>query len=234
MNDENQQKTLSDVLSGAVAEAGDSDLAVKNALKYETEIYDVDEELSQQNSQQKNNPHSDGISWKFIFLVIIVLLPIRLFVAEPFLVYGSSMEPNFDTGDYLIVDELSYRLKDPKRGDVVVLRPPTDGSKHFIKRIVGLPYETIDVQGDTVTIYNAAYPDGFVLKEPYLKFKSDKEARYVLKENEYFVMGDNRAVSYDSRSWGPLTRDHITGKAFLRLYPFDSISILPGDSAKFK
>jgi signal peptidase I len=144
------------------------------------------------------------------------------------------MEPNFDTGDYLIVDELSYRLKDPKRGDVVVLRPPTDGSKHFIKRIVGLPYETIDVQGDTVTIYNAAYPDGFVLKEPYLKFKSDKEARYVLKENEYFVMGDNRAVSYDSRSWGPLTRDHITGKAFLRLYPFDSISILPGDSAKFK
>ena len=225
--------TLSDTLNDTVQEANDSDIAVKNGLKYETEVYDVDEELSQPVAPLKHH-HSEGISWKFIFLVIIVLLPIRLFVAEPFLVYGSSMEPNFDTGDYLIVDELSYRLGNPKRGDVVVLRPPTDESKHFIKRVVALPYETIEVQGDIVTIYNAANPDGFILKEPYLKFKSDKEARYVLKENEYFVMGDNRAVSYDSRSWGPLTRDHITGKAFLRLYPFNSISILPGDSAKFK
>ncbi len=229
------QTTLSDVLSGTVKEAGDSDIAVKNALKYEAEIYDVDEELSQPATPSKHHrSHSEGVSWKFIFLVIIVLLPIRLFIAEPFLVYGSSMEPNFDTGDYLIVDELSYRLSDPKRGDVVVLQPPTDESKHFIKRVIGLPFETVEVKGNVVTIYNSTNPDGFILSEPYLKFKSDKEARYVLKENEYFVMGDNRAVSYDSRSWGPLTRDHITGKAFLRLYPFDSISILPGDSAKFK
>lgn len=231
---ESNQETLNDTLSNTVHDAGQSEIAVRNALKYEADIYDVDAELSQPTTPSKRHSHGEGISWKFIFFVIIILLPIRLFVAEPFLVYGSSMEPNFDTGDYLIVDELSYRIGNPKRGDVVVLQPPTDESKHFIKRIIGLPFETIEVQGNVVTIYNSTNPDGFILKEPYLKFKSDKESKYILKENEYFVMGDNRAVSYDSRSWGPLTRDHITGKAFLRLYPFDSISILPGDSSKFK
>jgi signal peptidase I len=231
------ENTIQDELSDVVTEASNSDIAKQNSTKYETEIYNVDEELNpSQNleTMRRKNKHDDGISWKFILAIIVVLLPIRLFVAEPFLVYGSSMEPNFDTGDYLIVDELTYKLKDPKRGDVVVLQPPTDETKHFIKRIIALPFETIEVRGSVVTIYNAAYPKGFILKEPYLKFQSDKEATYTLKENEYFVMGDNRGVSYDSRSWGPLSRDKITGKAFLRLYPFDSISILPGDSAKFK
>ncbi len=234
MNDENEKSvSMQDDLSDTVQEAGNSDVAVRNMLKHEADIYDVDEELSRPTPPPRKEK-SEGISWKFIFLVIAVLLPIRLFVAEPFLVYGSSMEPNFDTGDYLIVDEISYRIADPKRGDVVVLRPPTDETKHFIKRVIGLPNETVDVKGDVVTIYNTANPNGFVLKEPYLEFKSDRTARYTLKENEYFVMGDNRSVSYDSRSWGPLTRDHITGKALLRLYPFDSISILPGDSSKFR
>lgn len=178
--------------------------------------------------------HQDGISWKFLFLVVVILLPIRLFVAEPFLVFGSSMEPNFDTGDYLIVDELTYKLTDPKRGDVVVLRPPYDETKHFIKRIIGLPGETIDVQGNVVTIYNKEHPNGFRLVEPYLEFQSDKEKRLTLGKDEYFVMGDNRTVSYDSRSWGVLPRKDITGRAFLRLYPFHSMSILPGDSSKFK
>ncbi|MCF7865211.1 MAG: signal peptidase I [Candidatus Pacebacteria bacterium] len=242
MNDENNslgqvsgQPSMQDNLNDTILEASEVPTGTPLTLeKYETEIYDVDGELNPVAPQNTQNHHKDGISWKFIFFIIIILLPIRLFVAEPFLVYGSSMEPNFDTGDYLIVDELSYRVSNPKRGDVVVLRPPTDETKHFIKRIVGLPNETIDVKGDQVTIYNAANPNGLLLKEPYLKFHSDKEAHFDLKDNEYFVMGDNRTVSYDSRSWGPLTRDHITGKAFLRLYPFNSISILPGDSSKFK
>lgn len=202
-----------------------------NEIENETDIYDVDSELSKPTTAPIKK--SEGISWKFIFIIVIILLPIRLFVAEPFLVYGSSMEPTFDTGDYLIVDELSYKLSDPKRGDVVVLRPPTDETKHFIKRILALPNETIKVHGNLVKIFNAEYPDGFTVDEPYIKFFSDKEAEFTLNNNEYFVMGDNRSVSYDSRSWGPLSRDHITGKALLRLYPFHSISILPGDSSKY-
>lgn len=243
MNDENNASnsdrpnaspSIQDALEVTIQNASAAPANPPSSLKFETEVYDVDQELSQAVQPREARPRSEGISWKFIFFIIIILLPIRLFVAEPFLVYGSSMEPNFDTGDYLIVDEISYKIGDPKRGDVVVLRPPTDETKHFIKRIVGLPNETIDVKGDVVTIYNAANPKGFVLKEPYLKFHSDKEAHFVLKNTEYFVMGDNRTVSYDSRSWGPLTRNEITGKAFLRLYPFNSISILPGDSSKFK
>ena len=202
----------------------------------EPEVYDIDAELKTQNTEVAPafKPHSDGISWRFIILLIVVLLPIRLFVAEPFLVYGSSMEPNFDTGDYLIVDELSYKLSTPKRGDVVVLRPPMDLTKHYIKRVIGLPGETVDVKGDVVTIINKEHPEGFILKEPYLTFKSDKESHTTLTSDQYFVMGDNRTVSYDSRSWGPLPKEDITGKAFLRLYPFKTISILPGDSSKFK
>lgn len=138
------------------------------------------------------------------------------------------MEPNFDTGDYLIVDELSYRFKDPERGDVVVLIPPYDDSRHFIKRILALPGETIQVQGSLVTIFNDKNPNGFTINEPYITFQSDKTSEFTLKKDEYFVAGDNRAVSYDSRSWGPLPKSNITGKAFLRLYPFKSIGILPG------
>ncbi len=188
---------------------------------------------SEHGNNQQSTHKRDGISWKFIFFVILVLLPIRLFVAEPFLVYGSSMEPNFDTGDYLIVDELSYKISEPKRGDVIVLRPPYDTTKHFIKRVVGLPGETVEVKGNIVTIFNAEHPEGFVLDEPYITFKSDKESKIKLTMDQYFVMGDNRTVSFDSRSWGALPREDITGKAFLRLYPFKSISILPGDVSKF-
>jgi signal peptidase I len=174
------------------------------------------------------------LSWRFIAILFMILIPLRLFVAEPFLVYGSSMEPNFDTGDYLIVDEISYKMSEPKRGDVIVLRPPQDESRHFIKRIVGLPNETIIVNGSLVTIYNKEHPDGFVVNEPYVEFQSDKTAKFTLGPTEYFVMGDNRAVSYDSRSWGPLPFDHIKGKAVARLYPFKAISILPGSLGKFE
>jgi len=172
------------------------------------------------------------ISWKFIIILFAILIPIRLFVAEPFLVYGSSMEPNFETGDYLIVDELTYKLEAPKRGDVIVLRPPYDLTKHFIKRIVGLPGEHIIVKGANVTIISK---DGATttLSEPYVVYQSDKDADYVLSPTQYFVMGDNRAVSYDSRSWGPLPTSDITGKALLRLYPFNEISLFPGSPDKF-
>lgn len=161
-----------------------------------------------------------------VFLVLIIL--IRIFVAEPFLVYGSSMEPNFETGDYLIVDELTYKLESPKRGDVVVLRPPMDLSKHYIKRIIGLPGETISVNGSIVKIINKEHPEGFTLNEPYITFQSDRVANYNLNDHEYFVMGDNRAVSSDSRIWGPLPDNLITGRALIRILPLKEIGIMPG------
>ncbi len=168
------------------------------------------------------------ISWGTIGVIFAILVCVRLFVAEPFLVYGSSMEPNFETGDYLIVEELSYKLQAPQRGDVVVLVPPDEPSKHFIKRIIGLPGEKVVVKGKDVTIYNKEHPDGMLLVEPYVTFQSDREATRTLSSTEYFVMGDNRAVSFDSRSWGPLPTKNITGKALLRLYPFSQIGALPG------
>jgi len=161
-----------------------------------------------------------------IFLVLIIL--IRIFVAEPFLVYGSSMEPNFETGDYLIVDELTYKFESPKRGDVVVLKPPMDLTKHYIKRIIGLPGETISVNGSVVVIKNKEHPEGFTLNEPYITFQSDRVANYNLNDHEYFVMGDNRAVSSDSRIWGPLPSNLITGRALIRILPLKDLGIMPG------
>lgn len=167
--------------------------------------------------------------WRYTILLFIVLISIRLFVAEPFLVYGSSMDPTFTSGDYLVVDEISYKVEDPKRGEVIVFIPPYDNTRHFIKRIIGLPGETVMVDGSVIKIINDQNPQGFVLDEPYVKFQSNRKSTVKLKDNEYYVAGDNRNVSYDSRSWGPLPSENITGRAFLRLYPFQSIGILPGN-----
>lgn len=179
-------------------------------------------------------PQKKDISWGLIALIFAALIGIRFFVAEPFLVYGSSMEPNFETGDYLIVDELTYKFSKPQRGDVVVLTPPNESSKHFIKRIIALPGEKIVVDGSNVTVYNKENPEGLKLNEPYVKFESDRSVTHTLTDSQYFVMGDNRAVSFDSRSWGPLPASNITGKAFLRLYPFTQIGTTPGGTDSFK
>jgi signal peptidase I len=183
---------------------------------------------SSRGSSRRRKAQKKEISWGTIFVIFAALVCVRLFIAEPFLVYGSSMEPNFETGDYLIVEELSYRFSPPKRGDVVVLTPPNEPTKHFIKRIIGLPGEKIVVKGSDVTIYNAEHKDGLKLDEPYVTFQSDRESTFQLSDSSYFVMGDNRAVSFDSRSWGPLPAENITGKALLRLYPFSHIGTLPG------
>ena len=166
--------------------------------------------------------------WKFTITVLIIFLGIRFFVAEPFLVSGASMDPNFATNDYLIIDELTYKYEPPQRGDVIVLIPPLELKKYFIKRLVGLPGERIVIKDQKTYIYNKEHPDGFLLDEPYVKFNSTKTTDTTLKDGEYFVMGDNRDVSFDSRSWGILPRKEIVGRAILRLYPFDKIGIFPG------
>ena len=166
---------------------------------------------------------------RFAAIALIIVVPVRLFVAEPFIVSGTSMVPTFQNGDYLIVDKISYELGSPKRDDVVVFRYPGDKTKFFIKRVIGLPNETVDIKGNDVTITNATHPDGFKLDQPFVKNPANNDTHYVLKSNEYFVMGDNRIASSDSRYWGPVTKDLFIGKALFRLFPINNIDVLPGN-----
>ncbi|OGY56835.1 MAG: signal peptidase I [Candidatus Colwellbacteria bacterium RBG_13_48_8] len=161
-------------------------------------------------------------SLEVLEVLIVALVSIQLtyaFVAQPFRVEGSSMEPNFYSDDYLIVDEISYRFRSPERGEVIVLRNPTDRSEFFIKRIVGLPGEELIIRGSQVFI------DGEELEEGYLPPGLNLHGDYYMKlsEGQYFVMGDNRLQSFDSRSWGPLARDQIVGTVRMRFWPLDEL-----------
>ncbi len=183
------------------------------------------------NSHSTNKSQENFIVeiFRFALIALIIVLPIRFFVAQPFFVQGASMEHTFSTGEYLIVDQLTYHLEDPKRGDVIIFRYPKDPSKFFIKRIIGLPGDTISISGHDVTITNAEHPEGVLLDEDYiLDVKPLGTVTETLGDEEYFVMGDNRDASSDSRAWGVLHRDKIVGRAFLRLFPFDAVDVFPG------
>lgn len=176
-------------------------------------------------------------SWKEILREIVIfgiiafgiVLPFRMYIAEPYLVDGRSMDPTFKTGDYLIVNKILYRYKIPERGTVVVFKYPNDPKKSFIKRIIGLPGETVVVKDNTVTIINSENPEGFQIDQSYVIHSSPIDARRTLAQDEYFVMGDNRAESFDSRSWGALNKKYILGEPLIRLWPLNKIEILPGD-----
>lgn len=168
----------------------------------------------------------------YSIVALALAFTIRFYIAAPYLVQGSSMDPTFHSTDYLIIDRVSYRLGEPKRGDVVVFRFPQDPSRSFIKRVIGLPGETVIIDGENVSIINGENPDGFTLAEPYVDDRNARPSnlRVTLDASEYFVLGDNRKASADSRTWGSLPRDHIIGRALLRLYPFTDIGIKPGDA----
>jgi signal peptidase I len=152
-----------------------------------------------------------------------------MFIAQPFIVSGASMETTFSTGEYLIVDQLTYHFEEPQRGDVIIFRYPRDPSKFFIKRIIGMPGDSVRIEGSTVTIANTTHPDGMVLSEEYvLSQRPGSPVFETLGDGEYFVMGDNRDASSDSRAWGVLQREKIVGRALLRLFPFSEIDVLPG------
>lgn len=167
---------------------------------------------------------------KFILVVLVVIVPIRLFVAQPFIISGASMDPTFRNAQYLIIDELSYHFDDPARGDVIIFRYPKDPSQFFIKRIIGLPGETVSIRDGLVYV---AHGDNepVELNEPYVVNEGNGPDRSVaLGSDEYFVMGDNRPESSDSRVWGVLPRENIIGRAFVRLLPLNTIRFLPGST----
>ncbi|MDO8473988.1 MAG: signal peptidase I [bacterium] len=158
----------------------------------------------------------------------LIVVPLRMYVFQPFLVKGDSMVPNFHNGDYLIVDELSYKFRSPERTDVIVLKFPYDPSQRFIKRIVGLPGETIEIKDGKVVIYHASSQEAFVLDEAeYLgALRTPGSVKVQLKEGEYFVLGDNREFSSDSRSWGPLNTQYIVGRMLWKVFSLDALGEL--------
>jgi signal peptidase I len=158
---------------------------------------------------------------KTLIIALVIVIPIRYFIFQPFFVQGQSMEPNFENGDYLIVDEISYRFQDPQRGEVVVFRYPQNPSLRYIKRIIGLPGETVEIKNGVITIYQGNSNREVLDESNYLSpiLQTPGDLRMTLNENEYFVLGDNRLASYDSRRWGILPQKNIIGRVFFRAWP---------------
>ena len=194
--------------------------------------------LEQENNKiektQNNSFFKEGLlfikeTFTIVIVCLVIVVAVRHYLIQPFFVNGKSMEPNFYNGEYLIVDELSYRFHEPMRGDVIVFRYPNNPSQFYIKRIIGLPNEKVLIENNHVTIYNNQHPEGMVLGEsfylaPEVLTKSNGLA-YELKDGEYFVLGDNRNVSADSRFWGELDDDLIIGRVWIRAWPFDRFSV---------
>jgi len=163
---------------------------------------------------------------KFFVIAALIVVPIRMWIAQPFIVSGASMSPNFKNGDYLIIDEFSYHFREPQRGEVIVFRYPFEPSKFFIKRIIGLPNEKIEIKNNEIYIYNEEFPQGVLINESYLSKKLETaQLAVTLQDDEYYVLGDNRTQSSDSRIWGSLSKNLIIGRTWIRLWPFNKAFI---------
>lgn len=188
--------------------------------------------MDENNLSQAPDEKNKSSFWKElgrpILLSLLIVIPFRLYIAQPFIVDGASMDPTFKNGEYLIVDEISYNFKNPERGSVLVFKYPKDPQKYFIKRVIGLPGEEISIRNGEITIRNSENPNGFVLEEDYIEFEKYDNFSYKLESSEYFVMGDNRASSSDSRIWGPVPEDNIIGRPVIRVLP---PALFPGDKS---
>jgi signal peptidase I len=165
---------------------------------------------------------------RIILISVAIIVPIRYYLVQPFYVKGVSMEPNFHDREYLLIDEITYRVREPERGEIVVFRFPYNPREYFIKRIIGLPGETVSLRDGYIYIYNDQYPEGFLIDEStYLaedvKTLAMSENTIALGSDNYFVMGDNRSRSMDSRQFGSINKGAIVGRAVIRGYPFDRI-----------
>jgi signal peptidase I len=177
---------------------------------------------------EENKPKISGFkywldfTWEILKIVIIslaIIVPIRYFLIQPFFVKGASMEPNFLDGDYLIIDEISYRFETPQRGEVIIFRYPLEPSQFFIKRIIGLPGEKVEVQDGKIFINGSELDESEYLQGTTTV--GNVEVR--LEDDEYFVLGDNRNASSDSRKWGEVDKKLIIGRAWLRAWPFSRL-----------
>lgn len=177
---------------------------------------------------------------KIVVISLAIIIPVRYFLIQPFYVQGSSMEPNFKNSEYLIIDEVSYNFNSPRRGDVVVFKYPRNQQEYFIKRIIGLPGEKVKFRDGDIYIYNDIYEHGIKLEEEYLPeetesyYSKEEEKTIELEEDEYYVLGDNRNSSRDSRSFGPIKEDMIIGRAMFRGWPLDKIEFFQPPEYQFQ
>lgn len=198
-------------------------------------IQNIDQELGQDESQNKIIQEKTSFKippWldfvidlvKIALLAFIVVWPIHHFVFQPFYVVGPSMEPSFYDQEYLIIDEITYRFHEPQRGEVIIFASPNDPKDHLIKRLIALPGEKVVVKKGSVYVYNDDLPQGIKLNEADYLFSGTNTQGQIeieLADDEYYVLGDNRNVSMDSRLFGPIKREAITGRAWFRGWPFD-------------
>lgn len=190
-------------------------------------------EMNEKKSQVPTSGFGQNL-WEVIKIIVIslvIVLPIRYYIAQPFIVRGASMEPNFEDREYLVIDELSFYFREPKRHEVIVFRYPRDPRQFFIKRIIGLPGERVEISKGKVKVINAEKPDGFTLDEQYLNPPNRPtypDLGVTLGQGEYFVLGDNRDFSSDSRVWGALSEDRVVGRVVFRAWPvgkFGTVSL---------
>ncbi|MEK9156396.1 MAG: signal peptidase I [Patescibacteria group bacterium] len=192
------------------------------------------EELN--NLEVTDNPAKDFFYFLFdLFktglIVFVLAFSLRYFVIQPFIVDGESMMPNYVNNEYLLAEKVSYIVGKPKRGDVVVFRYPGNPNINYIKRIIGLPGETVRIENSQVIVSNSQNPYGEVLGENYLPKETKTltgnsgDMERTLGPGEYFVMGDNRQHSSDSREWGVLPYENILGRSWLTVMPVDRFQI---------
>lgn len=162
-----------------------------------------------------------------------IFVIVYLFLLQPHQVKGASMQPNFHDGEYILTDKISYRFSSPQRGDVIIFKSPTDPDVDFIKRVIGLPGEKVKISDGKVVIFNDQNKNGFTLVEPYNingPTSGGKEApqntEITIGQGQFFVLGDNRLESFDSRSWGLLPKGNIIGKAWLRYWPLNKFGFV--------
>lgn len=168
---------------------------------------------------------------KYTIISLLLVAPFRIFIAQPFIVSGESMSHTFEPQEYLVVDQLTYRHEEPRRGDVVIFKYPLDSSVYFVKRVIGMPGETVRIDHNIVTIQSPGSSEPVRLDEPYISSVSvdERPTEVTLERDEYFVLGDNRKESADSRVWGPLSRKYIVGRAFARIFPLTRFDVFPGE-----
>lgn len=202
------------------------------STKEENQKFDREKYISQVNKELKDYSRWEVILlyfkefFKIVIISLAIIIPVRYFLIQPFYVKGASMEPSFYDHEYLIIDEISYRFNQPQRGDVVVFRFPLNPKEYFIKRIIALPNEHLEIEDGRVFIYNDFFPNGIELFEDYLFEDIITSGNYSvdLKADEYFVLGDNRIQSLDSRRFGVLLNNYIIGKAWLRGWPLNRLT----------
>ncbi|MBE2196170.1 MAG: signal peptidase I [Anaerolinea sp.] len=193
-----------------------------DGIKFETPAPEPEEHTFRPSERPRLRAHRRLVRdvIEIVLLIVITYTPINLMTARA-VVEGPSMKPNFETGDLVIVNRSAYFFGAPQRGDVVVLHNPRNStSDDLIKRIIGLPSETIEIREGRV------YANGTLLEEPYVNNFCTCSGMWILKDDEYFILGDNRSNSFDSHNFGPINKNLIVGQAWIRYYPLSKFTII--------